>query len=55
MVSTRMTFTRVAKAYGLLRLPQSPLQQLASGQVDRDLAALKELLAVTRKPAARGW
>ena len=55
MVSTRMTFTRVAEAYGLVRLPQSLLQQLASGQVDRDLAALKDLLAITRKPAAKGW
>ena len=53
--STRVTFTRVADAQGLFRLPQSLLQELANGRVDHDLAALKELLAVTRKPAAKGW
>ena len=53
--STRITFARVADAHGLLRLPQSLLQDLANGRVDRDLGTLKELLAVTRKPAAKGW
>jgi hypothetical protein len=53
--STRITFTRVADAHGLFRFPQSLLQELANGRVDHDLAALKELLAVTRKPAAKGW
>jgi uncharacterized protein YndB with AHSA1/START domain len=53
--STRITFTRVADAHGLFSLPQSLLQKLANRQVDRDLAALKELLAITRKPAAKGW
>jgi uncharacterized protein YndB with AHSA1/START domain len=53
--STRITFTRVADAHGLLRLPQSLLQGLANGRVDQDLGTLKELLAVTRKPAVKGW
>ena len=53
--STRVTFTQVADAKGFFRLPQSLLQELANGRVDHDLAALKELLAVTRKPAAKGW
>jgi len=53
--STRTTFTRVADAHGLFRLPQSLLQELANGRVDQDLATLKELLAVTRTPAAKGW
>ena len=53
--STRVTFTQVADPHGLFRLPQSLLQELANGRVDHDLAALKELLAVTRKPAAKGW
>ena len=53
--STRTTFAHVANAHGLLRLPQSLLQDLANGRVDRDLGTLKELLAVTRKPAAKGW
>jgi len=53
--STRMTFTRVADAHGIVRLPESMLQEFANGRVDRDLATLKELLAVTRTPAAKGW
>jgi uncharacterized protein YndB with AHSA1/START domain len=53
--STRITFTRIADSHGFVRLPQSLLQELANGRIDRDLAALKELLAVTRKPAAKGW
>ena len=53
--STRITFTREANAHGLLRLPQSLLQGLANGRVDQDLGTLKELLAVTRKPAVKGW
>ena len=53
--STRITFTRVANSHGLLRFPQSLLQGLANGRVDQDLGTLKELLAVTRKPAVKGW
>lgn len=53
--STRITFTRVAEAHGLFRLTESLLQKRVNGRVDHDLAALKELLAVTRKPAAKGW
>ena len=53
--STRITFTRVADAHGLFRLPQSLLQEYANGRVDRDLGTLKELLAVTRTSAAKGW
>jgi uncharacterized protein YndB with AHSA1/START domain len=53
--STRVTFTRITEPHGLLGLPQSLLPELATGRVDRDLATLKELLAVTRKPAAKGW
>jgi len=49
--STRVTFTRVADAHGYFRL----LEELANGRVDNDLAALKELLAVTRNSAAKGW
>jgi uncharacterized protein YndB with AHSA1/START domain len=49
--STRVTFTQVSDAHGLFGL----LQERANGRVDHDLAALKELLAVTRKPAAKGW
>jgi uncharacterized protein YndB with AHSA1/START domain len=53
--STRITFTREADAHGFFRLPESLLQELANGRVDQDLATLKELLAVTRKSAAKGW
>ena len=53
--STRVTFTRVADAHGLFRMPQSLLQGFANGRVDQDLGALKELLAITRKPAVKGW
>jgi uncharacterized protein YndB with AHSA1/START domain len=53
--STRITFTQVAESHGLLRLPESLLQELANGHADQDLATLKELLAVTRTPAAKGW
>jgi uncharacterized protein YndB with AHSA1/START domain len=53
--STRVTFTRVADAHGLSGLAESVLQGLANGQVDRDLGALKELLAVAWKPAAKAW
>jgi hypothetical protein len=53
--STRITFTRVADPNGFFRMPQSLLQGFANGRLDRDLGALKELLAVTRRPAARGW
>jgi hypothetical protein len=54
--STRVTFTRVADPAGFFRLPESLLQGLANGRVDQDLGSLKELLAVTRKPApAKSW
>ena len=53
--STRVTFIRVADVHGLFRMPQSLLEGFANRRVDQDLGALKELLAVTRKPAARGW
>ncbi len=55
--STRVTFTWVADATGLLRLAEPVLEGLANGRVDNDLGALKELLAVTRTPAstAKSW
>jgi len=53
--STRITFTRVADPHGLSSLAESLLQGLANGKIDRDLGALKELLAVTRKAEAKGW
>ena len=53
--STRVTFTRVADAHGLFRMPQSLLEGFANGRVDQDLGTLKELLAITRKPAVKGW
>jgi uncharacterized membrane protein len=55
--STRVTFTRVSDAPGLLGLAEPLMERLASGQIDHDLSALKELLAVARKPAsmAKGW
>ena len=53
--STRVTFTRAADPHGLSSFAESLMQRLANGRVDQDLGTLKELLAVTRKPAARGW
>ena len=53
--STRVTFTRVADPHGLSKLAEPLLQGFANGQVDQDLGALKELLAVTRTPAVKGW
>ena len=55
--STRVTFTRTADALGPFRFADSFLEQRAGGQIDQNLAALKELLAVTRKAAgrAKGW
>jgi uncharacterized protein YndB with AHSA1/START domain len=53
--STRVTFTRVVNAHGLYGLAESLLQGMANGKVDHDLGALKELLAVTRTPAVKGW
>jgi uncharacterized protein YndB with AHSA1/START domain len=53
--STRVTFTRVANAHGLSRLAEALLRGLAKGRVDQDLGTLKELLAVTRRPEAKGW
>jgi polyketide cyclase/dehydrase/lipid transport protein len=55
--STRVTFTRVSEASGLLRLAEPLRAKLANSQIEHDLGALKELLAVSRKPAsmAKGW
>jgi len=53
--STRVTFTRVADGRGLSKLAESLLQGFANGQVDQDLGALKELLAVTRATPAKAW
>jgi uncharacterized protein YndB with AHSA1/START domain len=55
--STRITFTWVAEAYrlGRFQLPDSLVLELGNDRIDRNLATLKELLAVTRKPTARGW
>jgi hypothetical protein len=53
--STRITFTRVADPNGFFSMPQSLLEGFANRRVDQELGALKELLAVTRKPAAGGW
>jgi uncharacterized protein YndB with AHSA1/START domain len=53
--STRITFTRKADPQGLSRLAESLLQGFTNGKIDQDLGALKELLAVTRKPAVKGW
>ena len=55
--STRVTFTHVADAPRLFRFAESFMEQRAGGQVDHDLAALKELLAVTRNAVgrAKGW
>jgi uncharacterized protein YndB with AHSA1/START domain len=55
--STRVTFTRVSDSNGLFRLAEPLMEHFANEQTDRDLGALKELLAVTRKPAttAKSW
>ena len=55
--STRVTFARVANATGLLRLAEPVLKGLANGQVDNDLGALKELLAISRMAASttKSW
>jgi uncharacterized protein YndB with AHSA1/START domain len=53
--STRVTFTREADPRGPFGFAGSLMQGLANGRVDQDLATLKELLAVTRTPAAKGW
>ncbi len=54
--STRVTFTRAAEPHGLSSFADAWMQRLANGRVDQDLGTLKELLAVTRKPAAaKGW
>jgi uncharacterized membrane protein len=55
--STRVTFTRVSDAPGLLGLTEPLMEKLANSQIDHDLGALKELLAVARKPASmgQGW
>jgi uncharacterized membrane protein len=55
--STRVTFTRVITEPRLLPFATSLVEKRASGQIDRDLAALKELLAVNRTAAGKmkGW
>jgi uncharacterized protein YndB with AHSA1/START domain len=55
--STRVTFARVARSPGLLRLAEPIFARRATAQVDHDLGALKELLAVTRTAAntAKPW
>ena len=55
--STRVTFTRVSDARGLMGLAEPLMEKLVNSQIDHDLGALKELLAVARKPAsmAKGW
>src|SRR5579864_2645062 len=56
--STRITFTRVTEALHLGRvqvLPESLVLEIGNDRIDRDLATLKELPAVTRTPAAKGW
>jgi uncharacterized membrane protein len=54
--STRVTFTRAADPHGLAGFADTLMQRLANGRVDQDLGTLKELLAVTRTPAAtKGW
>jgi len=55
--STRVTFTRVADAKGLLRVAEPVMEGLANGRVDNDLGALKELLAISRTAAgtAKSW
>jgi hypothetical protein len=45
----------MAEGHSLSRFAESLLQGLVNGQVDQDLGALKELLAVTRTPAVKGW
>jgi uncharacterized protein YndB with AHSA1/START domain len=52
--SARVTFTRVADVPGLLRLAEPLMEQHTNRQVDHDLGALKELLAVTRTTATMG-
>jgi uncharacterized protein YndB with AHSA1/START domain len=55
--STRVTFTRTTEAHrlGRFQLPDSLILELGNDRIDRDLATLKELLAVTRKPTPKGW
>ena len=52
-----MPFQQLAKIAGLvLRLTGVRNGEIfANGRVDQDLGTLKELLAVTRKAAAKGW
>jgi uncharacterized membrane protein len=51
--STRVTFTRVITEPRLLPFAASLVEQRASGQIDHNLATLKELLAVTRTAAGK--
>ena len=48
---------RVSESAGVLRLAEPILAGMANSQVDHDLGALKELLAVTRQPTAtaKSW
>jgi uncharacterized membrane protein len=52
--STRVTYTLAADVTGLQRLVEPLMQQRANGRVDHDLAALKELLAVSRTSSGLG-
>ena len=55
--STRVTFARIARAPGLLRLAEPIIARRTSAQADHDLGTLKELLAITRASAstAKPW
>jgi uncharacterized membrane protein len=52
--STRVTYTLAADLTGLQRLLEPLMQQRANARVDHDLAALKELLAVSRTSSGLG-
>jgi hypothetical protein len=51
--SERVNPTRHRKAHGLLRLPESLVQELANERAKRELASLSKLLAI-RKPPPNG-
>lgn len=50
--NTRISFSRLIERHGLLRLPESLVEELANESVSRELAALNRQLDVG-KPAAR--
>jgi uncharacterized membrane protein len=52
--STRVTFRLITRVPGFLRLAEPMIEQRVGGRVDHDLAALKELLAISRTTAAMG-